>query len=126
MIFQVFIPTAIMVALSWFSFLLPKTSHPGRVGTLVTLILVLIQINVMVVHESPVLSGLCGLTVWTTICLCMVGYLKYLSDIYLVLRTCLYFDISCSNSSTSVTIVQYDYLIGCACYSGICNHSLFA
>ena len=86
MIFQVFIPTAIMVALSWFSFLLPKTSHPGRVGTLVTLILVLIQINVMVVHESPVLSGLCGLTVWTTICLCMVGYLKHLPDIYLVLR----------------------------------------
>ena len=120
MIFQVFIPTAIMVALSRFSFLIPKTSHPGRVGTLVTLILVLIQINVMVVHESPVLSGLCGLTVWTTTCLCMVRYLKYLCDMDFI--NIINFDISCYNISTSV---NYDYLIGCACYSGICNHSLF-
>ena len=35
---QVFVPTAIMVALSWFSFLIPPNSYPGRVGILVLLL----------------------------------------------------------------------------------------
>merc|ERR1712227_347981 len=34
---QVFIPTSIIVVLSWFSFLIPPDAYPGRVGILVTL-----------------------------------------------------------------------------------------
>ena len=70
---QLFIPTGIMVVLSWFTFLIPPASYPGRFGSLVALILVLINITLRVIDSSPVLSGVCGLTVWTTICLLMVS-----------------------------------------------------
>ena len=69
---QLFIPTGIMVVLSWFTFLIPYP-YPGRLGSLVALILVLINITLRVIDSSPVLSGVCGLTVWTTICLLMVS-----------------------------------------------------
>ena len=69
---QVFTPTTVIVVLSWFSFLIPPDAYPGRVGILVTLILVLINIKLQIIQSSPVLSGVCGLTVWITICLSMV------------------------------------------------------
>ena len=71
---QVFIPTTIMVILSWFSFLIPPTSYPGRVGILVTLILVLINIMIMVIETSPTVSGICALIIWIIISLSMVRY----------------------------------------------------
>ena len=83
---QVFIPTTIMVVLSWFSFLIPPTSYPGRVGILVTLILVLINIMIMVIETSPTVSGICALIIWIIISLSMVRYVIW----YLYLQLCIY------------------------------------
>ena len=83
---QVFIPTTIMVILSWFSFLIPPTSYPGRVGILVTLILVLINIMIMVIETSPTVSGICALIIWIIISLSMVRYVIW----YSYLKSCIY------------------------------------
>ena len=68
---ETFIPTATMVVVSWFSFLIPPESFPGRVAVLVTLLLVLINCMLKILDYSPVV-GSCALSEWTLICLCMV------------------------------------------------------
>ena len=82
---QVYIPTTIMVILSWFSFLIPPTSYPGRVGILVTLILVLINIMIMVIETSPTVSGICALIFWIIISLSMVRHVIW----YLYIQLCI-------------------------------------
>ena len=72
-VFQTFLPTTIIVSISWLSFLIPPTAYPGRMGMLVVLCLVIINIMLKVVEVSPKSSGICGLTLWTIICLIMVG-----------------------------------------------------
>ena len=72
-IFQTYLPTFIIVFVSWLSFLVPPAAYPGRMGMLVVLVLVIINIMLKVVEMSPMTSGICGLTLWTIICLIMVG-----------------------------------------------------
>ena len=69
---QTYIPTTIIVAVSWLSFLIPPEAHPGRMGMLVVLVLVIINIMLKIIETSPLRSGICGLTIWTIICLIMV------------------------------------------------------
>ena len=72
-VIETFIPTSTMVVVSWFSFLIPPESFPGRVAVLVTLLLVLINCMLKILDYSPVV-GSCALSEWTLICLCMVKY----------------------------------------------------
>ena len=70
--FQTYLPTFIIVFVSWLSFLVPPAAYPGRMGMLVVLVLVIINIMLKVVEMSPMTSGICGLTLWTIMCLIMV------------------------------------------------------
>ena len=81
-IFQTYLPTFIIVFVSWLSFLVPPAAYPGRMGMLVVLMLVIINIMLKVVEMSPMSSGICGLTLWTIICLITVSY--YGSIIFLI------------------------------------------
>ena len=74
---QTYIPTIIIVVVSWLSFLVPPAAYPGRMGMLVILILVLINILLRAIEMSPMKSGICGLVSWTIICLVMVIWIKY-------------------------------------------------
>ena len=73
---QTYIPTTIIVLVSWLSFLIPPDAYPGRMGMLVVLVLVIINIMLKVIETSPKVSGICGLTLWTMICLIMVRLIQ--------------------------------------------------
>ena len=75
--FQTYLPTFIIVFVSWLSFLVPPAAYPGRMGMLVVLVLVIINIMLKVVEMSPMTSGICGLTLWTIMCLIMVEKITY-------------------------------------------------
>ena len=76
-VFQTYLPTFIIVFVSWLSFLVPPAAYPGRMGMLVVLVLVIINIMLKVVEMSPMTSGICGLTLWTIMCLIMVLKIIY-------------------------------------------------
>ena len=81
-VFQTYLPTFIIVFVSWLSFLVPPAAYPGRMGMLVVLVLVIINIMLKVVEMSPMTSGICGLTLWTIMCLIMVVQLIYVQKTY--------------------------------------------
>ena len=85
-IFQTYLPTFIIVFVSWLSFLVPPAAYPGRMGMLVVLVLVIINILLKVVEMSPRPSGICGLTLWTIICLITVS--QYVSMNFLIELIC--------------------------------------
>ena len=55
------------------SFFIPPEVYPGRMGMLVVLILVLVNILLRVLETSPHKSGICGLVQWVFIRLVMVS-----------------------------------------------------
>ena len=71
-VIQSYLPTTITVVISWLSFMIPPHSFPGRSGLLSLLILVNINIMLNIIRQSPLVSGICGLTIWSIICLIMV------------------------------------------------------
>ena len=71
-IIQSYLPTTMIVIVSWLSFMIPPESFPGRSGMLVLLVLVIINIMLVIIGQSPVVSGICGLTIWSMLCLFMV------------------------------------------------------
>ena len=86
-IIQSYLPTTIVVIISWLSFMIPPASFPGRSGLLSLLILCIMNIMLNIIGQSPLISGICGLTIWCIICLFMVtsfrikhnlSFLKYL------------------------------------------------
>ena len=82
-----FIPTTLIVMVSWTSFLVSPDCVPGRSGLLVTLLLVLITIYLHDLDVSPSVHGITPLIVWTQICLTMViGALFEYAGIMYVIR----------------------------------------
>ena len=70
---QTYIPTTLIVVVSWASLLIPPTSYPGRTGLLAGLVLCLINILLNVLSRSPYEGGPDQLTRWLVICIIMVG-----------------------------------------------------
>ena len=58
MIIQVYLPSTSLVIISWFSFILNPNVVPGRMGMLLTIFLVLINIFIGVKNSSPISNGL--------------------------------------------------------------------
>ena len=77
---QTFIPTIMIVSVSWASFFIPPDSYPGRTGLLVGLVLCLINILLSTLTHSPYQGGPDQLSVWVVICIFMVGvaFMEYL------------------------------------------------
>ena len=70
---QTYIPTTLIVVVSWASLLIPPTSYPGRTGLLAGLVLCLINILLNVLTRSPYKGGPDQLSMWLVICISMVG-----------------------------------------------------
>ena len=81
---EAFIPTGVLVMVSWTSFLISPECVPGRVGLLVTLLLVLTNIYLYELNHSPSTSCATALDAWNQICLTMVALaiLEYAGILY--------------------------------------------
>ena len=80
-IIQSYLPTTIVVIISWLSFMIPPASFPGRSGLLSLLILCIMNIMLNIIGQSPLISGICGLTIWCIICLFMVTLFQIIHDL---------------------------------------------
>lgn len=69
----VFAPCALFVSISWISFLVPVGSHSARLGMLITILLVLINIFMNVIYTAPVSGGINGLQLWILSCILFVA-----------------------------------------------------
>lgn len=68
---QTYLPTGVLVCLSWISFLVPPDNIPGRMALLVTLTLMVINIFLRVSAEIPT-AKVTALSAWILISLFMV------------------------------------------------------
>ena len=78
-VFKTFVPMTTLVMTSWISFLIPPESVPGRSGLLVTLLLVLTTFHLHELDQSPLISSVTPLLIWSEICLAFVflAFLEY-------------------------------------------------
>ena len=67
-----FLPTILLVVVSWTSFIIDPECVPGRAGVLVTLLLVLSTVSLHELDESPSQQGITPLLIWNHICLMMI------------------------------------------------------
>ena len=70
---QTYLPTALIVVVSWGSFLIPFDSYPGRAGLLAGLVLCLINMLLNTLANSPSIEGVTNLAIWIVLCIMMVG-----------------------------------------------------
>ena len=78
-IFQMFIPSTLLLIISWVSFIVDPKIVPGRMGLIVTIFLVLVNIFIGVQREAPRSSGLHAADVFLVVCLGEVfaAFLEY-------------------------------------------------
>ena len=67
-----YLPSFIFVMCSWTSFVIPPSLLEGRLGLLVTLFLVLINIYNTVITQSPNVEGITALGAWMLVCIIYV------------------------------------------------------
>ena len=67
--FQVYLTSALLVIVSWMSFMIQPGTVPGRMGLLITVFLVLINIFISVKRTSPVSNGLNAVDVFLVVCI---------------------------------------------------------
>ncbi|XP_040563725.1 gamma-aminobutyric acid receptor subunit alpha-2 isoform X4 [Lepeophtheirus salmonis] len=74
LIYQIYLPCILFVAVSWVSFLVRPECVPGRMGMLITLFLVLVNIFNTVRSSAPVpaSSRLNAIDSYLVVCICMV------------------------------------------------------
>ena len=77
-------PTLLMVALSFISFIIPPNCYPGRISLLVTIFLCIINVMTSAMQNSPESNGLNAMNCWFLICLAQVAFasLEYAVIIY--------------------------------------------
>ena len=83
-IIKTFIPMTTLVMTSWISFLIPPNCVPGRSGLLVTLLLVLTTFHLHELDQSPLISSVTPLLIWTEICLAfvLIAFVQYSFILY--------------------------------------------
>merc|ERR1719151_333878 len=67
-----YLPSGLFVIVSWISFLIPMDVIPGRMGLLVTLFLVLVNIFNTVTTNTPKAEGLTAIEAWMLACILFV------------------------------------------------------
>lgn len=67
-----YLPSGLFVIVSWISFLIPMDVIPGRMGLLVTLFLVLVNIFNNVTTNTPKAEGLTAIEAWMLACILFV------------------------------------------------------
>ena len=68
-IMNYYLPSTLIIMLSWVSFVIPPEVIPGRMGLLVTLVLVLVNLFGTVIANRPPTSQLTMLDIWILVCL---------------------------------------------------------
>ena len=68
-IIQVYLTSTSLVIVSWLSFIIQPSSIPGRMGLLVTVFLVIINIFISVKNQSPATTGLNAGDVFLVVCI---------------------------------------------------------
>ena len=78
-IIQVYLTSTSLVIVSWLSFIIQPSSIPGRMGLLVTVFLVIINIFIGVKNQSPIANGLNAIDVFLVACIgqVFVALLEY-------------------------------------------------
>ena len=78
-LFQVYFTSALLVIVTWVSFILNPNNLPGRMGLLVTAFLTLINIFIGVRNNSPPSSGLNAISIFLVLCIGNVfaAFLEY-------------------------------------------------
>ena len=78
-LFQVYFTSALLVIVTWVSFILKPENVPGRMGLLVTAFLTLINIFIGVRNSSPPSSGLNAISIFLVVCIGNVfaAFLEY-------------------------------------------------
>ena len=87
--FQVYLTSTLLVSVSWVSFIIDPSIVPGRMGLLVTVFLVLINIFISVKRDAPTSSGfLNAVDVFLVVCIGEVfaAILEYALVLYVVLQ----------------------------------------
>ena len=69
---ETFVPTLIMVIVSWISLIMPPEVIPGRAGLLITLTLVVTNISLNLIQKTPRSEKTNQLIIWVFICLGMI------------------------------------------------------
>ena len=67
--FEVFLTCSLLVIISWISFIIRPEVVPGRMGLLVTILLVLINIFIGIKNKAPISSNLNAFDVFLVICI---------------------------------------------------------
>ena len=67
--FEVYLTCSLLVIISWISFIIRPEVVPGRMGLLVTILLVLINIFIGIKSKAPISSGLNAFDVFLVICI---------------------------------------------------------
>lgn len=77
--FQVYLTCTLLVIASWVSFIINPHVVPGRMGLLVTIFLVLINIFIGVKNDAPISKGLNAVDVFLVVCISEVftAFLEY-------------------------------------------------
>ena len=78
-IIQVYLTSTSLVIVSWLSFIIQPSIIPGRMGLLVTVFLVIINIFIGVKNQSPTANGLNAIDVFLVVCIgqVFVALLEY-------------------------------------------------
>ena len=72
-VYSYFIPSTLLVITSWISFSIKPEVVPGRLGLLLTILLMLINLNNAVATTIPRSDGLCPLTSWIFVSIIFVA-----------------------------------------------------
>ena len=84
-VYSYFIPSTLLVITSWISFSIKPEVVPGRLGLLLTTLLMLINLNNAVATTIPRSDGLCPLTTWIFVSIIFVAIA--LSQYFWILTT---------------------------------------
>ena len=84
-VYSYFIPSTLLVITSWISFSIKPEVVPGRLGLLLTTLLMLINLNNAVATTIPRSDGLCPLTTWIFVSIIFVAIA--LSEYFWILTT---------------------------------------
>ena len=84
-VYSYFVPSTLLVITSWISFAIKPEVVPGRLGLLLTTLLMLINLNNAVATTIPRSDGLCPLTTWIFVSIIFVA--SALSEYFWILTT---------------------------------------
>ena len=99
-----FIPCSVMVVVSWMSFSVGVEAVPGRLGLLITLLLMLMNHTIMVAKQTPHSDRICPLIVWIGISIIFVVVALFE---YFVILTMLKF----GRNNTNTKVAKYNILL---------------